>query len=123
MIVEALKVIAYIGFFIIVTILAFFFTKYMAKKSSSLNRGKNMKVIEALFLGNNTKVFIIEILGFIYVVYDNNSHLLLLDKYAKEDVNIENSHFGNDSKEVNNIIRKILKQKKNIVEKAHIKND
>lgn len=114
---EILKVIVYLGSFIIVTILAFFFTKYMAKRSSTLNRSKNIKVIETLFLGNNTRVFIIEILDAIYIIYDNNSHLQLIDKLNKEDVNIQQTHLGNEGNEINSVIKRILLQKSNVLNK------
>lgn len=117
MLTDIFRVIVYLGSFVIVIILAFFFTKYMAKKSSSLNRSKNIKIIETLFLGNNTRVFLLEIFDAIYIIYDNNSHMQLLDKINKHDVNIQQIHIGNEGNEINSIIEKVLKRKTNITNK------
>lgn len=114
---EIFKYIFFLLSFIIVIFLAFFFTKYIARKTNLLNKSKHIKIIEIISLGNNTRIIIMEILEAYYIVYDNSSHLLLLDKISKEDVNIqfENLETGNDS--FNNIIGKLLLQKDNVIEK------
>ncbi|WIV13948.1 flagellar biosynthetic protein FliO [Proteiniborus sp. MB09-C3] len=114
---EIVKTTIYLGSFIIVIFLAFFFTKYIARKSSSLSRSKNIKIIEAISLGNNTRVFVIEIFEVIYIIYDNNSHLLLLDKFNKEDMNTQFMDSGTEKAEINSVVEKFLMRKDNIINK------
>ncbi len=117
MITEIIKVTMYLASFIVVIFLAFFFTKYLARKSSSLNKSKNTKIIEIIPLGNNTRIIIVEIFSTIYIIYDNNSNLLLLDKLRKEDVNIQVSDLTMNKDEINNIIERALMKKDSIVNK------
>lgn len=117
MITEIFRVILYFASFIIVILLAFFFTKYLAKKSTSLNRGQNSKIIEIMSLGNNSRILIVEIFGVIYVVYDNNSHILLLDKHNKEDINVIVKDSIADKDYINNLIERAMMQKGNLVKK------
>lgn len=107
----------YFASFIFVISLAFFFTKYLAKKSSSLNKGQNAKIIEAISLGNNTRIVITEIFDVIYIVYENNSHLLLLDKLSKEDLNFEAKDLRADKEHLYNIIERAIVEKKKISKK------
>lgn len=103
--------------FIIVILLAFFSTKYLAKKSSSLSKGQNSKVIEAIPLGNNTRILIIEIFGVIYIVYDNSSHVLLLDKLSKEDINVEIEDLIANKDHIHNFVERAMLQKNKLVNK------
>lgn len=114
---EIVKTIVCLGSFVIVILLAFYFTKYIARKSNLLSKSKNIKVIEAISLGNNTKIFIIEVLGTVYIVYDNNSHLLLLDKVDKEDADVQFKDLEIEKDNFNDIIKNLLKHKDNVFEK------
>lgn len=107
----------YLGTFIIVILLAFFFTKYVAKKSSLLSKSKNIKVIDGISLGKDTRIFIIEVLGAFYILYDNNTHVLLLERLSKEEVTAQSIDFENEKNDINNIVEKLLSQKDNIFEK------
>ncbi|WP_242942469.1 flagellar biosynthetic protein FliO [Proteiniborus sp. DW1] len=107
----------YFASFAVVILLAFFFTKYLGIKSNSLSKGQNTKVIEAISLGNNTRILIIEIFEVIYIVYDNNSHVLLLDKLNKKDINIEARELKSDMEHIYSIAEKTIMQKDNIVRK------
>ncbi|WP_352419613.1 flagellar biosynthetic protein FliO [Proteiniborus sp.] len=108
---EIVKTIIYLVSFVIVIILAFYFTKFIAKKSNLMSRSKNIKVIEAISLGNNTRIFIVEVLGIIYIVFDNNSHLLLLDKLNRDDVDVQFRDIEIDKDNFKNIIEKLTKSK------------
>lgn len=113
---EIVKTIIYLVSFVIVIILAFYFTKFIAKKSNLMSRSKNIKVIEAISLGNNTRIFIVEVLGIIYIVFDNNSHLLLLDKLNRDDVDVQFRDIEIDKDNFKNIIEKLTKSKDSINE-------
>lgn len=117
MIAEIAKTTIYLGSFVIVIFLAYFFSKYIAKKSNLLSKSKNIKVLEAISLGNNTRIFIIEIIDIVYIVFDNNSQPLLLEKFSKEEVDIliKDSETGKDN--LVNITEKLLQQKKEILYK------
>lgn len=101
----------YLIAFIFVILLAFFFTKYIAKKSNLLNRSNNIKVIDGISLSSNTKLLIIEVFDIIYVIYDNNAHVLLLEKYDKEKIV---SNFGDleaEQKDIDKIIKNFFQKK------------
>lgn len=117
MIAEIAKTTIYLGSFVIVIFLAYFFSKYIAKKSNLLSKSKNIKVLEAISLGNNTRIFIIEIIDIVYIVFDNNSQPLLLEKFSKKEVDIliKDSETGKDN--LVNITEKLLQQKKEILYK------
>lgn len=117
MISEIIKIFMYLGTFIIVILLAFFFTKYVAKKSSLLSKSKNIKVIDGISLGKDTRIFIIEVLGAFYILYDNNTHVLLLERLSKEEVTAQSIDFEDEKNDINNIVEKLLSQKDNIFEK------
>lgn len=82
---EIIKTVVYLGSFIIVIILASSFTKFIAKKSETLGKIKNIKVIQSIPLNKNTRIYIIEIWKVYYIIYDNGSHIEILDKYKNED--------------------------------------
>ncbi len=117
MVAEIFKYIFFLLSFVIVIFLAFFFTKYIARKSNFLNKSKHIKIIEVISLGSNTKIIIMEILEAYYIVYDNNSHSLLLDKIDKEDVDIQFENLETRKDSFDTIIERLLLQKDSIIEK------
>lgn len=111
---EIIRIIIYLISFLAVIFLAYIFTKYLAKKSNSLNRSKNIKIVEGISIGNNSRILIVAVLDKFYIVYDNNSSLLLLDKLDKDELDIQ---FNNYKKEEDINLNYFLDRIKN-----HIKN-
>lgn len=109
----------YLATFIFVILLAFFSTKYIAKKSSVLGRSNNIKVIDGISLGNNTKLFIVEILNIIYIIYDNNSHAVVIEKYNKDDIANKLGDIKSEKEDISLRIKKLLSKKENTLEKLN----
>ncbi|WP_130806998.1 flagellar biosynthetic protein FliO [Senegalia massiliensis] len=80
----------------IILVLAYFTTKMVAMKSTNMNNGKNMEIIDVLNLGNHKKILLVKILGKIYVIgTSNNSGFNKIDEIQDEDIinNLSNSNY------------------------------
>ncbi|NBI07870.1 flagellar biosynthetic protein FliO [Senegalia massiliensis] len=57
----------------VILVLAYFTTKMVAMKSTNMNNGKNMEIIDVLNLGNHKKILLVKILGKIYIIGTSNN--------------------------------------------------
>ena len=88
-----LKSILYLFIFVIFTIYG---TKFIAKKSKRFINSKYIQMIDKFNLDTNTKITIIQINEYIYILGLNNNTIEIIDKISKndfdfkEDVNFDN---------------------------------
>lgn len=72
--------------FILVLALAYFTSKFIATKGTTINSGRNMEIIDALNIGNNKKILMIKIVDKVYIVATNNTNFNLIDIIKDEDI-------------------------------------
>lgn len=116
------NVVVYILSFVIVILLAYFVSKFIASKSMNLHTGKSMKIIDVMNLGNNNKITIVKILDNIYILGVNNNGIDILDKIEDEerlqDINIQNEDniFHNYlNKSIKDYLNKDKEKKKSLI--------
>lgn len=112
--------------FIIILVLAYFTTKFVANSSNKLNKGKNMKIIDILNLGNNKKIMLVKIIDKIYILGINNGGIDVIDTIHENKV-IEKLESEPNSKPVfeNHLFNKLstLKSSKESTDEISFKNN
>jgi len=119
---KIIQTVVYLSSFIIVIFLAASFTKFIAKKSETLGKIKDIKIIQSISLGKNTRISIIEIWDVYYIIYDNGSHIEILDKYKDEDIGDFLKNLETEQKQFDDKFKNLLKLKENMITKLDKKN-
>jgi len=73
------KLIFYLVTFVAIIIFAYFGTRFLAKKSSYLNKTRNIEIIDSINLGSNNRIILVKILEKIYILSNNNNQTTLID--------------------------------------------
>ena len=111
-----LKSILYLFIFIIFILFTIYGTKFIAKKSKRFINSKYIQIIDKINLDTNTKIIIVEINEYIYILGLNNNTIELIDKVSeddfnfKDDVNFEKQLKEYENKYINNGFKNKLKE-------------
>ncbi len=106
-------VISLILIFILVILLAYFATKFVAKyQSNMLNSKNNIRIIEAFRVDSTRLILIVQIVGEYYALAYAKDNVTLIDKLSPDEIN--NLRADNTSKSTNKLdFKEILSQVKN----------
>ncbi|KNF08827.1 putative flagellar protein [Gottschalkia purinilytica] len=85
------KIIGLLIVFGIIILLTFYCTKFIAQKTNYLAKSKNIELLDSISLDGNggTKISIIKIQNYIYVLLVGNNTSTLIDKFHEDDISIE----------------------------------
>jgi len=107
-----LKTVSYILAIVFIILLAFYGTKFVAKKSQKMLKSKYVQIIDSVNLGVNNRIILAKVSNFIYVIAINNNQTTLIDKiYVEEFLKNQNKdtfdkylndYMTKNSKEINN---------------------
>lgn len=75
-----IKITVYFISFIIVLVLAYYFSKFISIKTSGFIKGRNINIIEMFNIGKNNKIIIIKINNYVYVLSMGNNYTTVIDK-------------------------------------------
>lgn len=87
-----IKLILYMVTILFVLGLAIFGTRFLAKNSQRFIKSKYMKIIDILNVGTSTKILMIEIEDYIYIIVVTNNSSELIEKIKKDEF-IKNGGF------------------------------
>ncbi|RKD34447.1 flagellar biosynthetic protein FliO [Thermohalobacter berrensis] len=117
----------YLLSFIVVVVLAYYFTKFMAKKATNYGSTSNIKVIDYISLDNSHKIVIVKIFNNVYILSLNNNDTTVVDKINETNINIKtNETYLSNNKFQNyleNIIEKFKTSKIDLYETDSTSND
>lgn len=102
------KIIFYLIVFIVIIILAYIWTKFIAKKKGYAAKSKNAKLIDMIKIGNNMQIYIIKISNKVYIVATNNNSITLIDKVTYENFAVEEKEVVSENLSFNSYLDKIL---------------
>lgn len=90
----------FIGFLVIfgaIIFLAYYTTKLVASKSNQSMRSENMEVIDAMSLGTTSKIMMVRVEKYVYVLAVNGSSITSIDKLDYDELDIvERSFYSGD---------------------------
>jgi flagellar biogenesis protein FliO len=112
------KIILYFIVFLLVIVLAFYFTKLVAKKTSYMTKSNNIQILDFIALSSNSKIAIVNIIDNIYILSINNNEVTVIDKLSKEDANITNLKVNSEQKSFNNYLEDIFAATKKLKNKV-----
>lgn len=100
--------------FLLVIVLAYFATKFIAKKSSNLANSSNIQMIDHINLGHNNRIMIVKIYNNLYILAVNNNRIDVIDNLQYDADNLINKESKNDkSTQTFNYIENFIKGKNN----------
>lgn len=105
------KLIVYLVIFIVITLLALYGTKFLAKNFSGLASSKYIKVVDTISISANIRIIIVEINSLIYILAMNNESIELMDKYSVDEFKAENNNINDYNNQFkDNHLMKMLKK-------------
>lgn len=91
-----LKFIFYIFIILVVIIITIYGTRFIAKNSKRFINSKYIKILDRIGIDTNTKIIVLEINNYIYILGITNNYMETIDKIPKEDFNLgRDSNFEN----------------------------
>jgi len=110
------KTILYFFIFIVFIVFTIYGTKFIAKNSKRFINGKYIQIIDKINLDTNSKIFIVEINKYIYILGLTNNTIEIIDKISKDDFDfMENINFEDhlnkyENKNINNDFKDKFKE-------------
>lgn len=80
-----------------VVFLALYTTKFIAKKTNNLGRGKNLNILEIINLSGQVKIVTVKIYKKIYILSISNNHTSVIDKLDPEDLDLDFEDYLNQN--------------------------
>lgn len=106
---SSINYISYFGnllFFMIIFVgiifLAIYSTKFIAKRTNYLGKGKYLTVLDSINLSANVKIITIKIYKKVYILSVSNSTTTLIDKVNEEDLDLDFDSYLNQNLDSNN---------------------
>lgn len=97
----------YIIGFCFILFLAYYVTKFIAKRTNSVISEKNVRIIQNIRLDKNNRITIVIIYSKLYVLGISNNNISVLDKFdikAKESSDTEKTEYNNFEQYLNSYI-------------------
>lgn len=74
---------------VLVIVLAYFSSKWLGKRYSGLNSGKNLKIIERIMLGKESSIVLAELLGEKYLIGVTSKEIILLKELGEIPIEVK----------------------------------
>ncbi|WP_425449178.1 flagellar biosynthetic protein FliO [Dethiothermospora halolimnae] len=106
-----IKLVFYLLAFVLVLLIAFYGTKFFAKKMSGLGNQSYMKIIDAFNIDKNTKILIVDILDNFYILSVGSNGTTVIDKVNKVNLDKVNNKVNNDKIKNNDLTTEKIRKK------------